>query len=406
MKLEEFNYILDESRIAQNPMKPRHNSRLLIVDRNSWKTEGKIFHEITNYLDENYVIVFNETKVIKARLKWFIILNDWRKKEVEIFLLSQKSLNTWECAVFPWERLKVGKIVYFSPLSTRGEGSKVRENPEIISKTTKNEERQDLKGTKIFVPYNSISLSAIWEGLDLSTDKQEVRKESKLFWTIKETTYSGRIIEFNLWWVEFLEEIDKIGEIPLPPYIEKNKQTIEEYNTVFAKEQWSAAAPTAGLHFSEELLEKLIKKWVKIEKIILHVWLGTFKTITTEIIENHEMHEERIFIDKDTSDRLNNYKKEWKRIIAVGTTVTRTLESFANESWELEHWEKNTNIFIYPWYEFKFIDELITNFHLPKSSLVILVSAFYDREKILKIYKEAQENNYRFFSFWDAMWIR
>jgi len=357
MKLEEFNYKLNESKIAQKPMKPRHNSRLLIVDRKTWNTEDKIFHEIEDYLDENYVIVFNETKVIKARLKWFVVLKDWRKKEVEIFLLSQKSLNTWECAVFPWERLKTGKVVYFSSFSTRKEESGVEEN-------------------------------------------------SNLTWTIKETTYSGRIIEFNLWWEEFLEEVDKIGETPLPPYIKKDNQKIEEYNTIFAKEEWSAAAPTAGLHFSEELLEQLVKKWIKIEKIILHVWLGTFKTITTEIIENHEMHEEKIFIDKQTADRLNNYKKEWKKIIAVGTTVTRTLESFTNESWKLEYWEKYTNIFIYPWYEFKFIDELITNFHLPKSSLVILVSAFYDREKILEIYEKAQEKDYRFFSFWDAMRIR
>jgi len=344
MLLEEFDYILDESKIAQKPMKPRHNSRLLVVNRKSWETEDKMFHEIENYLDENYVIVFNETKVIKARLKWFVILKDWRKKEVEIFLLTQKTLNSWECAVFPGERLKVGKVVNF--------------------------------------------------------------ENSKLKWKIKESTYSGRIIEFNIWWVEFLEEIDKIGEIPLPPYIKKDEQKIEDYNTVFAKEEWSAAAPTAGLHFSEELLEKLKNKWVKIEKIILHVWLGTFKTITTEIIENHEMHEEKIFIEKETADKLNQYKKEWKKIIAVGTTVTRTLESFSDNSWKLEHWEKDTNIFIYPWYKFKFIDELITNFHLPKSSLVMLVSAFYDREKILEIYQKAQENNYRFFSFWDAMWIR
>lgn len=384
MKLEDFNYILDESKIAQNPIKPRHNSRLLIVDRKTWKTEDKIFHEIINYLNSDSVIVFNETKVIKARLKWYIILKDWRKKEVEIFLLSQTSLNTWECAVFPGERLKLWKVVYFedniSPLSTSGEGSGVRENTEIISKTTK---------------YNEDSCLS-----------RNDNNNSSLIWTIKKITYSGRIIEFNLSWVEFLQEIDKIGNIPLPPYIEPKEQKIEDYNTVFAKEYWSAAAPTAGLHFSEELIEKLIKKWVIIEKIILHVWLGTFKTITTEIIENHEMHEEKIFIDKNVSDRLNNYKKQGKKIIAVWTTVTRTLESFSDENWKLWYWEKNTNIFIYPSYKFKFVDELITNFHLPKSSLIILVSAFYNREKILEIYKEAQEKGYRFFSFWDAMRIK
>lgn len=344
MYLKEFNYILDESRIAQNPTKPRHNSRLLIVDRKKWKTEDKIFHEIIDYLDDNSVIVFNETKVIKARLNWYTVLKDWRKKEVEIFLLSQTSLNTWECAVFPGERLKIWKIIKF--------------------------------------------------------------ENSNLKWEIKEITYSGRIIEFNLSWAEFLEEIDKIGNIPLPPYIEQKNQKIEDYNTVFAKEEWSAAAPTAWLHFSDKLIEKLEKKWVKIEKIILHVWLGTFKTITTEVIENHEMHEEKVFIDKNVAERLNNYKKQGKKIIAVWTTVTRTLESFSDENWNLEYWEKSTNIFIYPWYKFKFIDELITNFHLPKSSLIILVSAFYNREKILEIYKGAQEKKYRFFSFWDAMRIK
>lgn len=347
MKTSDFDYPLDESRIAQFPINPRDNSKLLIVDRITWNINDINFNEIIDYLDENSVIVFNETKVIKARLKWYTLLKDWRKKEIEIFLLSQINSNTWECSVFPGERLKPWKIANFE------------KNWNIV-------------------------LNA----------------------TIKEITYSWRIIEFNKWGYEFLEIIDQIGDIPLPPYIEKNNQTLTEYNTVFAKIEWSSAAPTAWLHFTQELIDKIIQKWVKIEKIILHIWLGTFKTITVDNIEDHHIHSEKIYIDKGTSERLNKFKAEGKKIISVWTTVCRTLESFTNNDWKLEYWEKNTNIFIYPWYKFKYINELITNFHLPKSSLLMLVSAFYSREKILETYSYALENNYRFMSFWDSMRLK
>ena len=343
MKITDFDYQLDEGKIAQFPASPRDHSKLLFVERQTWEIKDLRFFEIEGLLWENDVLVFNETKVIKARLRWFVVLQDWRKKEVEIFLLTQKGLNVWECSVFPWERLKPGKKVQFE-----------------------------------------------W---------------SWLIWEIKEITYSWRIIEFNMWWSEFFKEIDRIWTIPLPPYIANSWQTLEQYNTVIAKIEWSAAAPTAGLHFTPELLDRLEKRWVKVEKVLLHIWLGTFKTITAENIEDHEIHKEYIEIDEKAAERLNQHKKDKKRIIAVGTTVVRTLESMSDEKWNLSHWSKETNIFIYPWYKFRFVDSMITNFHLPKSSLLMLVSAFYERKKMLELYDHAQANGYRFFSFGDAMFI-
>lgn len=347
MKTSDFDYNLRDESIAQKPVSPRDSSKLIVINRETSSFEEKRFADICDYLNENDVLVINETKVIKARLKWYVELIDWRKKEIEVVLLKQLDMNRWECAVFPWERLKVWKIAYFE-----------------------------------------------------STDKT-----IGLIWKVKEITYSWRIMEFNSSWLEFFETVDKIWSIPLPPYINKWEQTLEEYNTVFAKYEWSAAAPTAWLHFTSDLLEKISLKWVKIEKVLLHIWLWTFKPITIDNILDHKMHEEYIEISKQTAQKLNEYKKSWKRIIAVWTTVVRTLESFADENWMIGYWEKKTDIFIYPWYKFRFVDRIITNFHLPKSTLLMLVSAFYDREKLLEIYEYAQNNKYRFFSFGDAMYI-
>ncbi len=345
MKLQDFQYSLDPKTIAHFPFTPRDSSKLLIIDRESWIKKEVVFKDIYEELTENDVLIFNETKVIKARLKWYVILKDWREKEIEVFLLKHLSTDIWECSVYPWERLKAWKIARFR--------------------------------------FN-------WNEV--------------LNWTILETTYSWRIIRFNKEWEDFYDIIDKIWEVPLPPYIEERNHEIDRYNTVFAKVEWSAAAPTAWLHFTQELIESLKNKWVKIEKVILHVGLWTFKTITSEEIEDHQMHYESISIDNDTAERLNKYKKE--QIIAVWTTVVRTLESMTGVDWIISSWEKDTNIFIYPWYRFKFVDNIITNFHLPWSSLLMLISAFYNREKIIELYKYAQENNYRFFSFGDAMFIR
>lgn len=344
MKLQEFDYFLPEDRIAQFAIEPRDHSKLLKINPNTEKIEEKKFFEILEDLWENDVLVLNKTRVINARLNWFIE-ND-KEKICEVFLHKQISENTWDCLVYPWRKLKIWKKIFFY----------------------------------------------IWE-------------ENILKWEIKEISDSWRIVEFNKWWIEFLEIIEKLGKIPLPPYIKDNSQEASRYQTVFNEISGSVAAPTAWLHFTKELLENLQKKWVKIEKVLLHVWLGTFKNVETENILEHKMHSEYIELDEQTAKNLNKYKKEWKKIISVWTTSIRVLESFCNENWVLESWKKDTNIFIYPWYKWKFVDALITNFHLPKSTLLMLVSSFAWKEFIKKAYNFAIENNFRFFSFWDAMFI-
>lgn len=338
MHLSEFDYILPPELIAQTPIYPRDHSRLLVLDKNTWKIQDKHFFDLVDYLWENDVLVVNKTRVINARLKWNI---EWWK-ECEIFLHTQINSNTWDCLVYPGKKLKIG--------------------------------------TKV----------NIWE----------------LSGTIKDISDSWRIVEFDKWWIDFLEIIEKIWETPLPPYIKEKLEDSNRYQTVYSKNSWSVAAPTAWLHFTPDLLEKLKSKWVIIEEVLLHVWLGTFKWVETENILEHKMHSELISIDKETSDRLNNYKKQGKIITAVWTTSVRTLESFTDENWVLWYWEKETSIFIYPWYKWRFIDNLVTNFHLPKSTLLMLVSALAWKESIKKAYEHAISHKYRFFSFWDAMFIK
>ena len=344
MNLSEFDYFLPEELIAQSAVEPRDHSKLLKINPNTQKIEEKKFFEILNDLWENDVLVLNKTKVINARLNWFIE-ND-KNKICEIFLHKQLNKNTWDCLVYPWKKLKPGKKIFF-----------------------------------------------------YINDKNVLQAE------IKEISDSGRIVEFSKWWIEFLELIEKIWTIPLPPYIKQKLNDWDRYQTVFNEVSGSVVAPTAWLHFTKELLEKLEEKWVKIEKVLLHVWLWTFKNVETENILEHKMHSEYIELDEQTAKNLNKYKKSWKRIISVWTTSIRVLESFANEFWELESWKKDTNIFIYPWYNWKFVDAMITNFHLPKSTLLMLVSSFAWKDFITKAYNYAIENKFRFFSFWDAMFI-
>ena len=215
-----------------------------------------------------------------------------------------------------------------------------------------------------------------------------------------------RYIKFNKSGFELLNIIDQIWEMPLPPYISEKLQDKERYQTVFSKIEWSAAAPTAWLHFTKELISKLETKWVKIEKVLLHVGVWTFKPVEIEEIEKHYMHTEYIEIKKEVAENLNKYKSQGKRIIAIWTTCVRVLESFSDEKWVLGYWSKETNIFIYPWYKWKFVDSIITNFHLPKSTLLMLVSSFAWIDNIKMAYKYAIDNKFRFFSFWDAMWIK
>jgi S-adenosylmethionine:tRNA ribosyltransferase-isomerase len=224
---------------------------------------------------------------------------------------------------------------------------------------------------------------------------------------IKDISNSGRIVEFSKWWLEFMEIIEKLWEIPLPPYIKEKLEKSERYQTVFNEVSGSVAAPTAGLHFTPELIEKLKNKWVKFEKVLLHVGLGTFKNVEVEDVTTHNMHKEYIELEEEVANRLNEYKSQWKRVIAVGTTSIRVLESFSDEKTGLiKAGSMDTDIFIYPGYNWKFVDGIITNFHLPKSTLVMLVSSFAWKQNIENAYKYAVENKFRFFSFWDAMFIK
>ncbi|NDK07721.1 tRNA preQ1(34) S-adenosylmethionine ribosyltransferase-isomerase QueA [Candidatus Gracilibacteria bacterium] len=260
----------------------------------------------------------------------------------EVFLHKQINDNSWDCLVYPGKKMKVGTKVYFDGL----------------------------------------------EG------------------TIKQISDNGRIVEFDNGGSEFFETIEKIGETPIPPYIKEKLEDSARYQTVYSKEIGSVAAPTAGLHFTPDLIKNLEDKGVKIEYVILHIGLGTFKSIDTENIMDYKIHSEYIALDKETSDRLNAYKKSGKNIVSVGTTSTRTLESFATNKGELTYGEKETTLYIYPGYKWLFVDKLITNFHLPKSSLLVLVSSLAGKENIKNAYRHAVDNKYRFFSFGDAMFIK
>ena len=353
MKLSDFNYHLPEELIAQSWIEPRDYSRLLCLDKNSGNIKDKHFYNILDELSENDVLVLNKTKVINARLHWKIV--KWKKttnskenekdlyKIVEIFLHKQLKEDTWECRVYPGKNLKIWKNILF----------------------------------------------------DLWLEAEVI-----------ETTFTWRIIKFNKEWLDFLQIIEKLWDIPLPPYIKKELENPERYQTVWAESKWSVAAPTASLHFTPELLKKIEDKGVKIEKVLLHIGLGTFMPILTENILEHQMHSEYLELEKQTAERLNKYKSEWKRIIAVWTTSIRVLESMSNKRWILMHWKKETSIFIYPWYNWKFVDWIITNFHLPESTLLMLVSSFAWKTNIEKAYKHAVNSKYRFFSFWDAMFIK
>lgn len=262
---------------------------------------------------------------------------------VEIFLHKQISADRWDCLVFPGKKLKPWRTVIFD----------------------------------------------LW-----------------LKGKIEEITDAWRIIKFNKSWVEFLQTVEKLWEIPMPPYIKEKLENSERYQTVWSEIEWSVAAPTASLHFTEELLERIKNKWIKIEKVLLHVWLGTFMAVKDDNILDHKMHSEYIELEENVANRLNEYKKQWKRLIAVWTTSIRVLETMSDEKWIIHSWSKDTDIFIYPWYKWKFVDAMITNFHLPKSTLLMLVSSFAWKENTKKAYEYAVNNKFRFFSFWDAMFIK
>jgi S-adenosylmethionine:tRNA ribosyltransferase-isomerase len=341
MKTEDFNYELPESLIAQTPLKNRDQSRLMVLDKVTGEIEHKHFYDIIDYLEEGDVLVLNDTKVIPARL---IGEKEDTKAVIELLLLKEIGDDTWESLAKPGKRLKIGTIVSF------GDGLL---KAKIIEKMDE----------------GIVHVKLLYEGI-------------------------------------LMEILDKLGTMPLPPYIHEKLVDQSRYQTVYAKNVGSAAAPTAGLHFTKELLKKIEEKGIIITYVTLHVGLGTFRPVEVDNILEHKMHSEYYVMNEDTANILNSAKEEGRRIIAVGTTSTRTLETIAtNNKGRFIACSGDTDIFIYPGYKFKAIDCLITNFHLPKSTLVMLVSALASKEYIMKAYKEAINNKYRFFSFGDAMFI-
>ena len=341
MKLEEFDFYLPDELIAQTPLLKRDTSKLLSIDRNNNTYEHRVFSDIIEYFNPGDTLVLNNTRVMPARLYG-------QKKDtgaaIEVLLLKNKEHNMWECLVKPAKRIKVGSIVSFGDGIIEAECVKVLDD-----------------GFRYF-----------------------------------EFKYEGI----------FQERLDELGTMPLPPYIKERLTDKERYQTVYSKEVGSSAAPTAGLHFTNELLEQIKSKGVNIVYLTLHVGLGTFRPVSVENIEDHDMHSEYYTLNEEAAKVINDTKKNGGKVFSVGTTSTRTLETIARDNdGKIVPASGWTNIFIYPGFEFKCVDGLITNFHLPKSSLIMLVSAFYNREKVLELYDIAVENKYRFFSFGDAMII-
>lgn len=335
---KDFFYDLPKELIAQTPAEPRDSSRLLVLHKDTGETEHRIFRDIIDYLHEGDVLVINNSKVIPARL--YGVKED-SGITVEVVLLRSRGLDVWETLVRPGRRCRPGTKIIFGDGLLRAE--------------------------------------------------------------VLETVEGGnRLLKFAYEGDNIFHVLDKVGQMPLPPYITEKLKDKNRYQTVYAKEEGSAAAPTAGLHFTPELLERIKAKGVVIAPVMLHVGLGTFRPVKEDRIEEHEMHSEFISVSKETADLINNRKG---RVFAVGTTSCRTLESASDENGIVHPVTDDTKIFIYPGYRFKITDALITNFHLPESTLLMLVSALTSREMMLKTYNEAIDMKYRFFSFGDAMLI-
>ncbi|WP_281183011.1 tRNA preQ1(34) S-adenosylmethionine ribosyltransferase-isomerase QueA [Staphylococcus schleiferi] len=340
MNIEEFDYELPESLIAQTPLKQRDQSRLLYLNRQTGDTEDLHFKDITRFFKQGDTLVLNDTKVMPARL--FGVKEETLAK-VEMLMLTQIEGDDWEVLLKPAKRIKVGQSLSF------GDGK-------IIATCMK---ELDQGGRMMRLQYDGI----------------------------------------------LQERLDELGEMPLPPYIKERLDEKDRYQTVYAKASGSAAAPTAGLHFTDQLLQQIRENGVNIAFITLHVGLGTFRPVSVENIDDHEMHSEYYQMSQETADLLNETKAKGHRIISVGTTSTRTLETIRQNNTQFVASSGWTDIFIYPGFEFKAIDGLITNFHLPKSTLVMLVSAFSSRQFVLSAYRHAVAEKYRFFSFGDAMII-
>lgn len=341
MKTSDFYYDLPQELIAQHPIEPRDASRLMVLDKDTGVVAHRHFYDICDYLKEGDCLILNDTRVLPARIYG---IKEGTGAKVEFLLLNQEEKDVWEVLAGPGKRAKEGTRFVFGDGIMKAEVLRVLPNGNRIAKFT----------------------------------------------------YSG---------VNFFDALDKIGEMPLPHYITEHLEDKERYQTVYSRELGSAAAPTAGLHFTEELLQKIKAKGIKVGFVTLHVGLGTFRPVKADNIEDHKMHSEHYSIPKETAELINNTKKNGGRVVAVGTTCCRTLESVCKAKGEVCEYDDWTSIFIYPGYKFKCIDALVTNFHLPESTLIMLVSAFCGYEKTMNAYKIAVEEKYRFFSFGDAMLI-
>ncbi len=360
--ISQFDYELPPDRIAQHSVEPRHQSKLMILDRDSGAIKHRLFHDIIDELHVGDVLVFNDTKVFRARLKGRRVEKDGKGdgKEMEIFLLrcvsSTSAHSMWQALLRPGKKIAVGDSIRIADL-------------EIV---------------------------------------------------VREKHLDGVVLlEFPLDEVDVLAFTDTHGSIPVPPYVDEVPDDANKYQTVYAREVGSVAAPTAGFHFTDELFEKIKAKGIEIAFVTLHVGMGTFRPMQTETIEEHTMHAEFVQISSEVAQQINRAKQEGRRVIAVGTTTVRSLEGavlmrspspFEGEGrGEVlcpDGFTGDINMFIKPGFEFQIIDALITNFHLPKSTLLVLVSAFAGREHVMRAYEEAIRNEYRFFSFGDAMFIR
>ena len=341
MLKKDFWYDLPKELIAQEPADPRDSARLMVLDRKNDTIEHRIFHDLPEYLNAGDVLVVNNSKVLPARLMGVKVPTG---AVCEVLLLRQAHGDTWECLARPGRRMQAGTKLSF------GDGS----------------------------------LTA----------------------TVDETLPDGnKYVTFQYDTQTLYEKLDEFGKMPLPPYIKAELQDQERYQTVYSRELGSAAAPTAGLHFTKELLQRIADMGVKIGYVTLHVGLGTFRPVKEDEIEDHPMHSEFCIIPEETARMVNETKANGGRVVCIGTTSCRTVESFADADGTLRAQSGWTDIFIYPGYKFKCMDALVTNFHLPESTLIMLVSALAGREHILNAYKIAVENRYRFFSFGDAMFI-
>lgn len=341
MKTSDFDYELPEELIAQTPMEPRDHSRLLVYHRKDGSVEHKHFYDIIDYLNPNDALVINNTKVIPARL---LGVKEETGVPVEVLLLRRQNATDWEALVRPGRRLKPGTVCVFGDGLLRCE---ILDNVEEIG---------------------------------------------------------GRIVRFIYEGV-FEEILDQLGEMPLPPYIHEKLEDPNRYQTVYAKQEGSAAAPTAGLHFTPELLDRIRAKGITIVPVLLHVGLGTFRPVKEDDVDNHVMHTEYCEVTPEAAETLNRIRAAGGRIVCVGTTSVRTLETMATPDGIVHAGNQDTAIFIKPGVQIKAVDALITNFHLPQSTLLMLISTLMGRDEALRVYREAVQERYRFFSFGDAMFI-